>query len=148
MITKELVAGLREGDIVQFRIDNWPEGAALRGPLKKNEVGALTIPIPGDGGCFYVRDQLGHPFDPEHRDLIVISRAKPPVYVNHSRTSAVAGDVACDPENPGDGAFVWHRLGVKGMESWCDRWGYCVHRTDMSEKLQLLVDGETGQVVR
>lgn len=152
-ITREQVADLREGDVVELRRDDWPD-TITRGPLRTSD-GSLEIAdmiVRWADGSLPTWVGRGH--------LTVISRAPRPLYVNHPRTQPVPGDVVrdadsearaqiwvCGEEPPGD------RFEYPEARSWLrwnagnGRWTY-FPQSDLPASLRLLVNGETGQVVR
>lgn len=140
MITKEQVADLHEGDVVEL---GFSSGAIVRGPLVEDRhTGGLDIADAGwsvrqgDGGLPYGLERIAE-------TLTVVSRAPRPLYVNHDRTAAVKGDVARDSQSH-DGERTWVFDGA--------RWHWTRHPDEVAGDLKrvtlrLLVDGETGQVV-
>jgi len=130
-ITREQVADLRPGDVVDLVTRERITVAQV--------VDGEAYPYIGDGSA------------PELLSLTVISRAPRPLYVNHDRTEPVAGDVVRDADG-GDGR-VWivdasgdcwtpHAGTVYMKGATLDRLGIT-----LPDRLRLLVDGETGQVV-
>ena len=142
MITREQVADLREGDVVELQDDRWP-GAVLRGPLRESAPGVLRV------ANKLVRDYEGRPSRfADTQQLTVVSRAPRPLYVNHPRTEPVAGDVVRDADDDTD-TMTWNYAGGSGesVQGWYDRDGQGAASHHLPERLRLLVDGETGQVV-
>lgn len=151
-ITREQAADLRPGDVVEYRRADWPVGTYLRGPLYDAAPWGLAVggePIRYDsGGVSGYGEKVG-------TTLTVISRAPRPLYVNHDRTEPVPGDVARNPE--GHVRVCQPVVSLGGQLRWWgfnlgewgdpDKWTYCT-RSIFSGDLTLLVDGETGQVVR
>lgn len=142
-ITREQVADLREGDVVEYRRDEWPEGAVVRAPLERGSYDDTLYVL---GGHFGVVGAKGAPYD-RRATLTVVSRAPRSLYVNHSRTSPVPGDVVRDADSDDplrlwittsneDGDTWW----VNHDADWCDA-------ESLPTRLRLLVDGETGEVV-
>jgi hypothetical protein len=145
-ITREQVADLRPGDVVEMR---FPSGASLRGPLTEVDFGAgagLGIVDVGwqvrlsDGTPAWALTDLG-------ANLTVVSRAPRRLYVNHPRTKPVPGDVARDAGSEDHGR-VW----VYGSDTRKQFWRWSEYPSEnagplSTVRLRLLVDGETGQVV-
>lgn len=147
MITREQVADLRPGDVVEIA---WPNGAILHGPLYEEDdhldLGPLILRYSTGG--------VGHSMP--SCDLTVVSRA-PRLYVNHDRAEPVQGDVVrfIDTRRPDDAyTNVYDNRGDR-HRPWLqlsgERWTHdqvmprdCLRR---HYRLELLVDGETGQVV-
>lgn len=139
-ITREQIADLRPGDVVEFADGRWLPGTVLRGPLWAQVSGALLV------GDLLVRHVDGHPGRWDNGTFKVISRA--PLYVNHRRTEPVPGDVARDEE--GDGIRLIFRMPSvrRGVDAWYDQDGTeRAYELAPGRRLRLLVDGETGQVV-
>jgi hypothetical protein len=138
-ITREQVADLREGDIVEVQMAD----VVMRGPVH----------VASNGYAFFGGLPLRYSSGaPGYSDctLTVISRVPRPFYVNHPRTEPVPGDVVRDADeaagrltwvyaDPRDVGCEW-RCSVVNDDPWCGR-------QDMPARLRLLVDGETGQVV-
>jgi hypothetical protein len=147
-ITREQVADLRPGDVVELRLDDWAKGAAIRGPLRSTEQETLVLPIPGGDGVYWVRGDNGHAFDGAHRTLTVISRAPRPLYVNHHRTEPVPGDVVRDADSGHNAVWLCGDPGDPGRLCWAQSGPpFWVSRDRLPDRLRLLVDGETGEVV-
>lgn len=162
-ITPEQVADLQPGDVVEFRLDEWPEHYAIRSMLRINQRGALVASIPGNSAASYrIRDAHGRPFDQTLRTLTILSRTPRPLYVNHPRTEPVPGDVVrvefdtgCDddwcmnayaPVDDDSGLPPW--LSIAKVDAGCRYTADMVIPTPGSRgQMRLLVDGETGQVV-
>jgi hypothetical protein len=138
-ITREQVADLRPGDVVELRDERWP-GVVTRGPVREGERGYLWL------ADVVVKDKdPSRQFAPHTATLTVVSRVPRPLYVNHDRTEVAKGDVVRDADE--DDRFTWFNDGSSD-NAWCSLqdmavWG----RGDMPTRLHLLVDGETGQVV-
>ena len=135
-ITREQVADLQPGDVVELRHSDWPD-TVITGPLRSERTGELVIADLvlrwTDGSVATWARDLGN--------LTVISRAPRPLYVNHDRTESVPGDVMRDKD--GD---IWFS---RSTDDWISN-----NHGDGSDEwvrqyapLILLVDGETGQVV-
>ena len=131
MITREQVADLREGDVVEIH---------KRAPLSKSGKELLI-----DGQL--LRRSDGDPSSwVEGYDLTVVSRAPRPLYVNHHRTEPVAGDVVRDELGDKLALFICTKEDEEVW--WVDTAADWIWPAEMREKrLRLLVDGETGQVV-
>jgi hypothetical protein len=145
VITREQVADLREGDVVEVAHEDWPEGTVVRGPLWLMDGETLQV------ARIVVRHWDGrHPFD-TGLSLTVISRAPRPLYVNHPRTEPVAGDVVRDADS-NDPLALFIYVPDPG-EAADDPWPWLCTDADwkarrgLPARLRLLVDGETGQVV-
>lgn len=144
MITREQIADLREGDVVEITSTNWGPGASMRGPLVAKEDGALDVGRIGwtTSRGFCVRRRDGEPAWGNERTLTVISRVPRPLYVNHPRTEPVPGDVVRDADGETwlrDSFGTWH-----SPDSTCD----AEHQdTGLAQPLRLLVSGSTGTVV-
>ena len=86
----------------------------------------------------------------DNQTLTIISRAPRSLYVNHSRTEPVAGDVVRDADS--DDPTVWIHADPAGATQWARGGSYegdwWFDRSELPERLRLLVDGETGQVVQ
>jgi len=138
-ITREQVADLQPGDVVEVVHEDWPTGTVVRGPLWLMDGETLQV------ARIVVRHWDGrHPYDTA-LTLTVVSRAPRPLYVNHPRTEPVPGDVVRDAD--GD-AWQFYR-----DEWWCaspdacdedDPTGYPI---EYYRPLTLLWDGQTKQVV-
>jgi hypothetical protein len=143
-LTREQVADLQPGDVVEIVQGTWPAGTTLRGPLRESRTGTLFI------GDVVIRHNDGFPRRWNDFTLTVISRAPRPLYVNHPRTEPVPGDVVRDEEAGVDPALVVLRISVRpGIETWMDQDGQERTYAHLSppRRLHLLVDGETGQAV-
>lgn len=136
MITREQVADLRPGDVVEVRHGDFPT-VVTSGPLRSRgeslDLGDIYCIRRPDGSCPLM----------QRYTLTVVSRAPRPLYVNHPRTEPVPGDVAReeDPENP----TTWLMDSFRTWQSTDS-----THEQDLGFEwpLRLLVDGETGQVVQ
>ena len=147
-ITREQVQDLRPGDVVEIRLDDWDSGQAIRGPLTPSDTfpGVLEVRIPGGDGRYWGRSDNGHPVDPDHRTLTVVSRAPRPLYVNHDRPEPVPGDVVRDEDS--DDPRTWTRNAKGFSYEWLNSVSHDYEpREKLPARLRLLVDGETGQVV-
>jgi hypothetical protein len=151
-LTREDVADLRAGDVVEMRWSSYPD-VFVRGPLHENSLGALYV------GWLCVRYGEGGGAAYGDGELTVISRAPRPLYVNHDRTEPVPGDVVrfvCDdhPDDSYTNAFLprsdrdalpWVPLTHGPGERYSDEQADCRHLSGW--RMVLLVDGETGEVV-
>jgi len=145
MITREQVADLREGDIVEM---SWAcEGGqiTIRGPLWGGRGEQLSV------AGYWVRESDGAPVQAlgprGSRTLTVISRAPQPLYVNHDRSEPVPGDVVRDADSDDANTWVRNRKGFS-YEWLNNRTHDYVPREKLPDRLRLLVDGTTGEVVR
>ena len=152
MITRDQVSDLREGDVV--KTTGWYE-LSVEGRVDQINDGSLWL---GQ----YCRLNYGDTDEsmpkwtqtPE-ATLTVVSRAPRPLYVNHPRTEPVRGDVVADAN--GSGALIWMFAGADGADTDGAPW-FASHdprgfdgwysRSSMPDLLRLLVDGETGEVVK
>src|SRR3954469_11792549 len=145
VITREQVADLHEGDVVEVSGHPMQNGATTRGPLYLTS-GELWV---GQTLVRYPNGSVNHTYS--HRmTLAVISRAPRPFYTNHPRRKPVRGDVADSPDHIA-GVGPW--LFVDGGDDldpddrgWWSPWGKTVIPLGPG-RYRLLVDGETGQVV-
>jgi hypothetical protein len=145
-ITRDDVKDLRPGDVVELHRQGWANDVVVRGTLRGDScVGELYI---GDYSIFSENgnepDWLTFP----GTTLTVVYRAPRPLYVNHDRTEPVVGDVVRDAGNETD-ARTWTR-NVRASVSyeWHDnKANVYVPREKLPDRLRLLVDGSTGQVV-
>lgn len=138
MITREQVGALQPGDVVRCTSPRYP-GLFSEGPLRESG-GRLML------GGSVIRCDDGSPSYPDWT-LTVVSRAARPLYVNHPRTEPVPGDVVRDADSSND-RHTW----VKNVDGFTHEWlavpGHVyVPREQLPDRLRLLVDGETGQVV-
>ena len=161
-ITHDQVRDLNPGDIVRFRINSWPEGLYLEGPLvgvaKGSDYGrggpALALSEPS-GQRYIIRTETGHSWWGEERDLAVVRRVAKAFYINHERDKPVDGDVAVDGEG-----WVHNFAPALATASTKRRFwtakirggGYWTHGTaEYTQRehgpLRLLVDGATGKVL-
>lgn len=141
MITREQVADLLPGDVVEIWHEDWPQGTALTGPIYEHSaqlrLGSDVIRF-SDGDILARYARGGH--------LTVISRAPRPLYVNHDRTEPVPGDVVRDADS--DNAVTWTKNVDGFSHEWlCNKVHVYVPREEMPDRLRLLVDGETGRCV-
>jgi hypothetical protein len=144
-ITREQVADLRPGDVVEYSGHPDFRGAKIVGPLVA-EHDALLV------GEYVVRRGDGGP--PGYRNgdltLTVVSRAPRPLYVNHDRAEPVPGDVVRDADDDSS-TRVWacHAEPVKYLLPWILLAGLSheVETDELPVRLRLLVDGTTGRCV-
>ena len=132
-ITREQVADLREGDVVELRDDRWP-GVVVRGPVRYITNNAYP----------HVGPAVIWPDGVEHiaQEITVVSRAPRPLYVNHPRTEPAMGDVVRDSDG-----VVWLR---DSWATWHSPDSICNAEHEdvgLTKPWTLLVDGTTGQVV-
>jgi hypothetical protein len=142
-ISREQVADLQPGDVVEVHVAEWREGVVLRGPLHESATGSLWL------ADLQIRYHDGDVFGwsmGRRSTLTVVSRAPRPLYVNHDRTEPVPGDVVRDADS-GDPTVWLCTNPTKGFDWWhrADE-GFC-HSEDLPARLRLLVDGSTGEVV-
>jgi hypothetical protein len=143
VITREQVADLQPGDVVEYRRDDWPEGALVRGPV---EQAGPREPMYVLKGIFGIAEWDGSPFEGRSSSLTVISRAPRPLYINHPRTEPVQGDVVRDEGGAGLALFICTHDDEETW--WLNAGADWIAPAEMQDKrLRLLVDGETGQVV-
>lgn len=150
MITREQVADLRPGDVVEL---TFPSGSRIRGPLTDNEYEAQRLKIASTG--WTVRSASGDPGSSLRAggaSLTVVSLAPPrQLYVNHPRTEPVIGDVVID-EDADETVIVFRVAGqqYRDPDRWIDQYG--TERTyehlSPPRRLRLLVDGKTAEIVR
>ena len=157
MITKEQVADLREGDVVELTSETWGEGTVLRGPLVRTERGGLRVGNIGviTGNGFKI--VLGNGDIPyaDVRNLRVISRAPRPLYLNSDRTEPVPGDVVSfkgrvSGTTYGPYLYTYKEQLVTGETSrWINARNLIPSTAPLryAGELTLLVDGTTGKVV-
>lgn len=145
-ITREQIADLQPGDIVQFRYVAWPENTFLQGPLEGEEASNLYV----GGHCVrYGKHQPRLPLLTGAATLIILARKPRQVYVNHPRTGPVPGDVVRDADD--DDTLTWNCVEPDHTNEFCWRdtgRGGQWRPEDLPTRLRLLVDGETGQVVQ
>lgn len=145
MITREQVADLRPGDVVEIGFDS---GSVIRGPLMedRHEAGVLRVA----NVDWVVRDQgglLGGGLQRADASLAVVSRAPEPLYVNHDRSEPVPGDVAKAADGSEPSGHTWHYLGNE--EHGGNWWRFDdIIKNVQPRSLRLLVDGTTGEVVQ
>jgi hypothetical protein len=142
MITREQVADLRPGDIVELTDTDWKE-AVIRGPLWL-DVDRLVV------GVYLVRDRDGSPYAAEDRTLTVISRAPRPFYVNHDREHPEPGDAVRDADDCTDDRW-WRYISFAATTEYPWELGVSrevgpthYHRDSLPRRLRLLIDGTTG----
>lgn len=146
MITREQVADLRPGDVVE--VSGYPvlKGATVRGPIVASEGRGKRLVV----GPVVVRHSDGSPplqySDDSEFILTVVSRAPRPLYVNHARSEPVPGDVVTEDTPGGRGLWFFVQF-IENSTRWVATSGRTVNRVDLPDRLRLLVDGETGQVV-
>jgi hypothetical protein len=128
VITPEQIADLRAGDVVEltFQQEYDETPIAMRG----------TFPAILD---FY-KGYLGS----DEVTLTVVSRAPRPFYVNHPRADRHDGDVAIPASDRQVGEVY---------ASWPSGWlvpgqAEPIHPDQLTVRLRLLIDGETGEVVQ
>lgn len=145
MITREQVADLRDGDVVDLIVRHRDEFVlSALGPLRSIASHALFL------GEYCVRRDNGDPVYGEQRSLTVVSRAPRPLYVNHPRTEVSVGDVVADDDGREPTVFfcadpMHEQAWLRGDER---RSQYTwLTRSELPTRLRLLVDGETGRVV-
>jgi hypothetical protein len=143
MITREQVADLRPGDIVELSDASF-HGAVIRGSLWNNGTEQLNV------GAYIVRDPSGSPYASEHRTLTVISRAPRPFYVNHDRDHPVLGDAVRDADDFTDTRW-WRYDNLSPTVGWPWQLGATAGvaptyypRESLPRRLRLLIDGTTG----
>jgi hypothetical protein len=142
-ITREQVADLQPGDVVELRDDRWPE-VVIRGPVRITENGdSYAVGELGISPAFL--PEFRQPYNAATRTLTVVSRAPRPLYVNHPRTEPAGGDVARDADGDLPGR-VWVYAGIAGTWRWAEHPSEAAGQLK-DVRLRLLVDGETGQVV-
>ncbi len=142
MITREQVADLQPGDVVEMTDDRFPD-VVTRGPLHQED-GSLYL---GNFRC--VRWEDGSlPSSGERCTITVVSRVPRPLYVNYPRTEPMPGDVVRDADKGPTHWPIWLRQVSRWAELNCDN--SCTWRGphELPARLRLLVDGETGQVVQ
>jgi hypothetical protein len=123
-ITREQVAGLRLGDVVEIRDERYP-AAVVRGPISRVDEEAVAF---GDWTFF----------SEEAMTLTVIERAPRPLYVNHDRTEPLPGDVI----RASDGT---PSLAFRTSGEWI--WPNGTRARPGEPPYTLLVDGYAGDVV-
>jgi len=135
MITREQVADLQPGDVIEFRDDDWP-GTVISGPLVSTAIGLCL------GNFTIVRWANGEPNERSRATLTVVSRAPRPLYANHDRTEAIPGDVIRDED------------GVIWLRDSHGKWQSADSVADdeslwwtTGPRPSLVIDGVTGQVV-
>jgi len=120
----EQVSSLSAGDVIRL---TGPGDVTVQGRLVEAPEGSRGLSL---GPGLQVRRSFdGYPAQhwiDGRFNLTVVEKAKPPLYVNHPRTEPVAGDVV---------AHV------------CEEDGLAISG-EMPHSMKLLVDGETGQVVK
>lgn len=134
------VDDLRAGDVVEMTYDKYP-GVVTRGPLRRGRERLLClgdVPVANlDGNVVW---------NGFHRTLTVVSRAPRSPYVNHPRTEPAPGDVVRDADS--DDRRTWTRNVNNFSYEWhANLANVYVPREKLPDRLRLLVDGETGQVV-
>jgi hypothetical protein len=123
---------LREGDVVQFREDAHPD-VIHEGPVNVDDHGCLAL------GSWVVapKGRTAQPF-PWPCTFRVLERRREPVYVNFDR-DPVDGDVARQAE------MNTRTTLIRSAGTWWANVGSTDIGTATSEKLELLVDGNTGR---
>lgn len=144
MITKEELADLREGDAVELRDSRWG-GVTISGPVRLTGMGLCVGPL------LIVGPDGREPYDPDgpiERSLTVVSRAPRPLYVNHDRAEPYPGDVVRDADcDYPDDQRTWMYDDTR-LPWFCGFMGENYGRINLPDRLRLLVDGATGQVVQ
>jgi hypothetical protein len=143
MITREQVADLRRGDVVELTDVEW-KGAVVRGPLWQGVTGLVVA----DG--YVVRYEDGEAPHTTTRTLTVISRAARPFYVNHDRDHPVLGDAVRDADDFTDTRW-WRYDNLSPTVGWPWQLGATAGvaptyypRDSLPRRLRLLIDGTTG----
>lgn len=137
-ITRENV---QPGDIVEAWRASWTVGQKVVGPVVA-QGNALVV------GDFIVGWLDGAELDTD-KTVTVVSRAPRPLYVNHPRTEPVAGDIARDED--GDLWTLVDKSAYGQLRAWhwsteARKWMH--NNPERVAGATLLVDGETGEVVR
>ena len=136
MITAAQLAAVQDGDVVELHEHHWADGVVLVGSVASPEPGVLAI------GAVKLQDPGWTVAFGPTATLTVISRKPGPVYVNHSRAEPAAGDFACDADSDEPGWWFHDDDG-----DWLTRATAVYDRDELPNRLRLLVDGNTGQVV-
>jgi hypothetical protein len=140
VITREQVADLRPGDVVELT-DQFL--CTTRGPLRElGAGGALLL-----GAFAVVRYADGGSAGRADWSLTVTSRAPRPLYVNHDRTEPVPGDVVRDADSDDTRVWLFDGDAPERRPWYPSNDTHMCARDDLPTRLRLLVDGETGQVV-
>lgn len=134
---RELIKGLRSGDVVEIRHASYPD-VVISGALHE-EGRALCL------GHTLIRDGNGAAI--WGGALTVVSRAPRPLYVNSDRTEPVPGDVVTLADHVHilgeyQPTWFWPERG-----EWHGTYSAKPIHGAMPARLRLLVDGTTGQVV-
>ena len=142
MITREQVADLQPGDVVEFRAHDDPD-VFTRGPV--SILGDSGIRLGSHLVLLYSGGNGVGEFESQGT-LTVISRVPRALYVNHDREKPAPGDVVRNADDDTD-RRIWVSDGLDGGHLW----GSLpemehTERSAMPKRLRLLVDGETGQV--
>jgi pimeloyl-ACP methyl ester carboxylesterase len=127
-ITREHVADLHEGDVVELIDSEWP-GVTIRGPVVNNagrywSVGSFAFTIPSD-----------------RLSLTVVKRVPRPFYINHPRSHPLPGDVVRMTDKTGRQRIVFLTAG-----GWLDEF-HREHDLRRADHPVLLVNGENDEVV-
>jgi hypothetical protein len=145
-ITRADVADLRPGDVVEITSTYNGSVYTHRGPVVQDGRGVGLL-----FETYWVRTRSGDA--PQWIDsLTVVSRAPRPLYVNHDRAEPVPGDVVRDADDDSD-TRTWMCFDRAAVNGWVGRrgsnsaWCTAMPRADLPDRLRLLADGETGQVV-
>jgi hypothetical protein len=138
-ITAEQTADLQVGDIVRYTGHAQANGATIEGPVYQHADGSLRV-----GPGLVIRTAGGAPIPDTNIVLAFVSKAQRPLYVNHSRTEPVGGDVARLVDSTS--TRVWFYASAINAPGWYDTRGGRFERP-ASVSLRLLVDGATGQPV-
>lgn len=147
-ITREHVADLQPGDVVELRHRLFPE-ITLRGPVSASGAREYDLALPP----VWIRERSGDPAEDTSMwaELTVVSRAPRPLYVNHPRTKPAPGDVVRSADDDDDVVYVC--ASPRSECAWLlpvgDRDALLyMSRSVLPTRLRLLVDGDTGQVVQ
>lgn len=136
-ITREQVADLIGGDVVELHRQGWAADVVVRGTLRADScAGEIYL---GDYSIFSLNGNEPEWLAFPGTTLTVVSRAPRPLYVNHDRAEPVAGDVA----RPEKRMLI---LLCRADHEWVDKDGG--EWPAPPRPLRLLVDGSTGEVVQ
>lgn len=129
MNVEEYLKDAHVGDVVRYHHRAWPRETYVEGPIHGNG-------LPMVGGSFLSSWA-------EHIDRFeVISRAPRPLYNNHPRSRPRPGDVVIE-----DGTAWLHDTWGKWHSCHSD-WTHDNFIRNNRGKLTLVIDGETGEVVK
>lgn len=150
-MTKDDVADLREGDIIEITYTQHP-GVILRGPVRNLRPASNSLAV----GSSIVRFSDGET-GPQIDTVRVIERAARPVYKNSDRTEYKIGDIVTYDD------YYFGRIGpfrytgevewagsqeAGGYTAWVGSRGRANRApVDHADELILLVDGETIEAV-